>query len=136
MLFFLKLEYWAVLEISKFFVQGGGCTCTLSRRFMNEVLSEERQLTKWPGIFQVGIFRVGIFQGAVWWVVIFPVGIFLEPLNLCIIAQKQYHIYDPKYGIYSLKTLKIQEMFNNLVSFRSKIKFWKPENPHRLGKPR
>ena len=32
---------------------------------MDEVLSEERQLMKWVGIFQVGIFWVGIFQGGV-----------------------------------------------------------------------
>ena len=32
----------AVLEISNFFVQGGGCTYTLG---------------KWVGIFQVGIFQ-------------------------------------------------------------------------------
>ena len=37
-----------------------------------EVLSEERQLMKW----------VGIFQGGVWWVGIFPGGIFLKPLFL------------------------------------------------------
>ena len=51
--------------------------------------SEERQLMKWVGIFQVGIFwmgifRGGIFQGELWWVGIFrvwifPGGIFLEP---------------------------------------------------------
>ena len=39
------------------------------RPFIDEVLSEERQLMKWVGIFQVGIFWVGIFLG----------GIFLEP---------------------------------------------------------
>ena len=38
--------------------------------FMDEELSEERQLMKWLGIFQVGIFwegifRVGVFQGGV-----------------------------------------------------------------------
>ena len=32
---------------------------------MDEVLSEERQLIKWVGIFQVEIFWVGIFQGGV-----------------------------------------------------------------------
>ena len=31
--------------------------------FMGEVLSEEMQLMKWVGIFQVGIFWVGIFWG-------------------------------------------------------------------------
>ena len=30
---------------------------------MDEVLSEERQLIKWVGIFQVEIFWVGIFWG-------------------------------------------------------------------------
>ena len=42
------------------------------RPFMDEVLSEERQLMKWVGIFQVEIFWVGIlregggiFQGGV-----------------------------------------------------------------------
>ena len=30
--------------------------------FMDEMLSEERQLIKWVGIFQVGIFWVGIFR--------------------------------------------------------------------------
>ena len=34
-----------------------------STPFMDKVLSEERQLTKWVGIFQVGIFCVGIFRG-------------------------------------------------------------------------
>ena len=34
--------------------------------------SEERQLMKWVGIFQVGIFRGVIFQGGVGWVGIFP----------------------------------------------------------------
>ena len=45
--------------------------------FMDEVLSEEseeRQLMKWVGIFQVGIFWVGIFRMG-----IFPGVIFLEP---------------------------------------------------------
>ena len=42
--------------------------------FMDNLLSEERQLIKWVGIFQVGIFWMGIFQGR-----IFPWGIFLEP---------------------------------------------------------
>ena len=53
----------AVQEISKFFDQGGECICTLSPTFTDEVLSEERQLIKWLGIFQVGIFWVEIFQG-------------------------------------------------------------------------
>ena len=44
--------------------------------------SEERQLMKWAGIFQVGIFRGWIFQGGVSWVGIFRVGIFLEPLRI------------------------------------------------------
>ena len=30
--------------------------------FMNEMLSEERQLMKWVGIFQVEIFWVSIFR--------------------------------------------------------------------------
>ena len=33
--------------------------------FMDEVLSEERELMKWVGIFQVGIFWVGIFRGEI-----------------------------------------------------------------------
>ena len=33
--------------------------------FMDEVVSEERQLMKWMEIFQVGIFRGAIFQGGV-----------------------------------------------------------------------
>ena len=52
----------------------------------NEVLTEERQLMKWMGIFQVRIFRGGRggFQGGrlmgrIFWVKIFPRGIFLEP---------------------------------------------------------
>ena len=55
----------AVLEISKVFVQGGGCTCTLSPSFMDEVLNEERasynslELLIWVGTFQAGIFRSG-----------------------------------------------------------------------------
>ena len=36
--------------------------------FMDAVLSEERQLRKWVGIFRVGIF----------WMRILPEGIFLE----------------------------------------------------------
>ena len=40
--------------------------------FMDAVLSEQRQLMKWVGIFQVRIFRVGIFPGA----------IFLEPVTV------------------------------------------------------
>ena len=43
--------------------------------------SEERQLMKWVGIFQVGIFWMGIFRGEVWWVGIFPGEIFLEPFS-------------------------------------------------------
>ena len=48
--------------------------------FMNAVLSEERQLMKWVGIFLVGIFcggdfLVGIFQEGVRLVGIFRVGI-------------------------------------------------------------
>ena len=31
--------------------------------FMEAVLSEERHLMKWVGIFQMGIFWVGIFRG-------------------------------------------------------------------------
>ena len=56
LLFFIKWEHWAVLEIWKCFFQGGGCACTLSPQLMDEVLCEERQLMKWVGIFQVGIF--------------------------------------------------------------------------------
>ena len=33
--------------------------------FMVEVLSEERQLTKWVGIFKVSVFRVGTFRGGI-----------------------------------------------------------------------
>ena len=33
--------------------------------FMDTALSEERQLMKWVGIFQVGIFWGGIFQGKI-----------------------------------------------------------------------
>ena len=39
--------------------------------FMDAVLSEERQLMKLVGIFQVGIFWVGIFQVGIFWVGIF-----------------------------------------------------------------
>ena len=59
--------------------------------------SEERQLMKWVGIFQVGIFwvgifRGGIFQGGVWWVGIFrvgifPGGIFLAPLSIYVLLN-------------------------------------------------
>ena len=52
---------------------------TFSHPFMDEVLSERRQLMKWVEIFQAGIFRVAIFQGKASWVVIFPGKIFLEP---------------------------------------------------------
>ena len=33
--------------------------------FMDAVLSDERQLIKWVGIFQVGIFWVEIFPGEI-----------------------------------------------------------------------
>ena len=36
------------------------------------------------GNFLGGNFPGGIFQGGVWWVVIFPGGIFLEPDSRCI----------------------------------------------------
>ena len=52
---------------------------TFSHPFMDEVLSERRQLMKCVEIFQVGIFQVAIFQGKASWVVIFPGEIFLEP---------------------------------------------------------
>ena len=88
MLFFLKWEHWAVLDISKFFILGG-FTCTspppptpIYGRSIKWRKSEERQLMKWAGIFQVGIFRGWIFQGGVSWVGIFRVGIFLEPLRI------------------------------------------------------
>ena len=45
------------------------------RPFMDEILSEERKLMKWVGIFQLRIFWVGIFRRGD-----FPVGIFLEPM--------------------------------------------------------
>ena len=68
--FMKKLQ--AVLEISKIFVQGRGCTRTLSlTSFTGEVLSEERssynslELKTRVGIFQLGIFRERIFQGGV-----------------------------------------------------------------------
>ena len=35
--------------------------------FKEEVLSEERQLMKWVGIFQVEIFWLGIFRGGKRW---------------------------------------------------------------------
>ena len=44
--------------------------------FMDEVLSEETQLMKWVGIFQVRIFWVGIFRGK-----IFQGGVFCQILN-------------------------------------------------------
>ena len=70
--FMKKLQ--TVLEISKIFVQGGGCTCTLPLfSFMGEMLSEERasynslELKIWVGIFQVeilgGNFPGGNFPG-------------------------------------------------------------------------
>ena len=44
--------------------------------FMDEVLSEETQLMKWVGIFQVRIFWVGIFRGK-----IFQGGVFCQILH-------------------------------------------------------
>ena len=48
---------------------------------LSEVLSEERQLMEWMAIFQVGIF----------WVEIFPGGIFLEPFQISC-SNKQLYI--------------------------------------------
>ena len=83
------------------------------------------------GNFPGGNFPGGSLMGGN-----FPGGNFPRTIKSVYYCSETISYYDPKYGIYSLKTLKIQEMFNNLVSFKSKIKFWKPENPHRLGKPR
>ena len=55
------------------------------RPFMDEVLSEERQLMKWVGIFQVEIFWVEIFQ-----VGISPGGIFLEPQKSIQLFSKDF----------------------------------------------
>ena len=64
--------------------------------FMEEVLSEERQLTKWVGIFQVEISWVGVFRGDFpggalkggnFPVVIFPGAIFLEPILISNLAE-------------------------------------------------
>ena len=49
------------------------------RPFMDEVFSEERQLIKWVGIFQVGIFQGGSLMGRNFPSGNFPGGIFLEP---------------------------------------------------------
>ena len=46
---------------------------------MDEVFSEERQLIKWVGIFQVGIFQGGSLMGRNFPSGNFPGGIFLEP---------------------------------------------------------
>ena len=46
---------------------------------MDEVFSEERQLIKWVGIFQVGIFQGGSLMGRNSPSGNFPGGIFLEP---------------------------------------------------------
>ena len=50
------------------------------RPFMDEMLSEERQLMKWVGIFQVGIFCVEIFLGE----------IFLEPLSIAFLFTDNF----------------------------------------------
>ena len=64
--------------------------------FMEEVLSEERQLTKWVGIFQVEISWVGVFRkgfpggdlkGGNFPVAIFPGAIFLEPILILNLAE-------------------------------------------------
>ena len=83
-----------VLKTWKTFVQGGGCTCTLSPLFMYEVLSEKRvscnslEIMKRVGIFLVGVFWVRIFRGVFsrgclmdgnFAGVEFPGGIFIEP---------------------------------------------------------
>ena len=62
--FLKKLQ--AVLEISKIFVQREGCVCTLSPRFMGEVLSEERasyNSLEMGGNIQEGNFLRGNFPG-------------------------------------------------------------------------
>ena len=42
---------------------------------MDAVLSEERQLMTWVGVFQVGIFWVGILQVGIFWVGILQGGV-------------------------------------------------------------
>ena len=59
-----KIE--AVLEISKIILPGRRMYMyALPIPFMDELLSEEKQLMKWMGIFQVRIFWVGTFQGGI-----------------------------------------------------------------------
>ena len=58
----------AILEMSKFFVQGGGCTCTPFPHLWTQCSVEKEKFMKWVGLFRVrifwvGIFRRGIFQG-------------------------------------------------------------------------
>ena len=48
--------------------------------FMDEILSEERQIMKWVGIFQVGIFCVEIFLKE----------IFLEPLSIAFLFTDNF----------------------------------------------
>ena len=91
--FMKKLQ--TVLEISKIFVQGGGCTCTLPLfSFMGEVLSEERassnslELKIWVGIFQVeilgGNFPGGNFPGGSLMSGNFSEGNFPRTFGICV----------------------------------------------------
>ena len=60
-----KIE--AVLEISKIILPGRRMYMYAPPPipFMDELFSEEKQLMKWMGIFQVRIFWVGTFQGGI-----------------------------------------------------------------------
>ena len=52
---------------------------TFANICQNEVLSKEKQLMKWVGIYSRWEFSEGNFPGGDWWMGIFPGGIFLEP---------------------------------------------------------
>ena len=89
MLFFLKWEHWAVLDISKFFILKDVHVHSppIYGRSIKWRNSEERQLMKWVGIFHLGVFWVGII-----WVGIFQGGIFLEPVVICFKCSPKFNL--------------------------------------------
>ena len=91
LLFFIKWERWAVLDISKFFVQRRGCSYMYTLPLIYGRSIKWRQTIEMSGNisdgnFLGGNFPGGNFEGIVWWVGITRVGIFREPIlrkSLC-----------------------------------------------------